>query len=70
MSADDLYDLLVTFRVKIKKWRIDPQDDIANREWSLKVYDRNLGKWVHTADLVRPGEDARIVSIEEYEEDK
>ena len=65
MSTDDLYDLLVTFRVKIKKWRIDPQDDIKNREWNLDVYDRNLGEWTNITELRRPGEEAYIESIRE-----
>lgn len=68
MSSDDLYDLLVTFRVKIKKWRIDPQDIPENREWSLKVYDRNLEEWTHVTELRRPGEEAHIESIKEIKE--
>lgn len=60
---NDLYDLRVTFRVKLKKWRIDDQNDPVNREWSLKVYDRNLGEWVSVKHLGRPGEEAYIEDI-------
>ena len=60
---NDLYDLRVTFRVKLKKWRVDDQSDPVNREWSLKVYDRNLGEWVSVKHLSRPGEEAYIEDI-------
>jgi len=63
---DDLYDLRVTFRVKLKKWRIDDQSNLDNREWSLKVYDRNLGEWVNVKDINRPGEEAYIEDIEPW----
>jgi hypothetical protein len=62
---NDLYDLRVTFRVKLKKWRIDDQSDPVNREWSLKVYDRNLGEWVNVKYINRPGEEAYIENIEQ-----
>ena len=62
---NDLYDLRVTFRVKLKKWRIDDQSDPANREWSLKVYDRNLGEWVNVKHINRPGEAPYIEEIEQ-----
>jgi hypothetical protein len=62
-SEPDLYDLEITFRIKVKKWRIDDQTDKANREWSLKLYDRNKEEWVRVIDLDRPGEMAGIVSI-------
>jgi hypothetical protein len=61
---DDLHDLRITFRVKVKKWRIDNQSIKENREWCLKVYDRNKEEWVSTPDLKRPGEDAYIESID------
>lgn len=61
---DDLYDLRITFRVKLKKWRIDDQSIKENREWCLKVYDRNKEEWVSTTDIKRPGEDAYIESID------
>ena len=62
-SESDLYDLEITFRIKVKKWRIDDQADKTNREWSLKLYDRNKEEWVRVIDLDRPGEMAGIVSI-------
>jgi hypothetical protein len=61
----DEYDLRITFRVKIKKWRIDDQSDPANREWSLKVYDKNLGEWTSVNYLNRPGEEAYLESVVE-----
>ena len=61
----DLYDLRVTFRVKLKRWRIDDQSELDNREWSLKVYDRNLKEWVNVKYINRPGEDAYIENIEQ-----
>jgi hypothetical protein len=61
----DTYDLRITFRVKIKKWRIDDQSDEGNWEWSTNVYDRNLKQWINIVNLKRPGEDAYIESIEE-----
>ena len=61
----DEYDLRITYIVKIKKWRIDDQNDPANREWSLKVYDRNLGEWVNVNHLNRPGEEAYLESVVE-----
>jgi len=63
---NDLYDLRVTFRVKLKKWRIDDQSDINNREWSLNVYDRNLREWVNVRYINRPGEDAYIENVEPW----
>lgn len=62
---NDLYDLRVTFRVKLKKWRVDDQSIPDNREWSLKVYDRNLEEWVNVKHLNRPGEEAYIEDIEQ-----
>ena len=61
----DEYDLRITFRVKIKKWRIDDQSVPDNREWSLKVYDRNLGEWTSVNYLNRPGEEAYLESVVE-----
>jgi hypothetical protein len=62
---NDMYDLRVTFRIKLKRWRIDDQSNISNREWALKVYDRNLERWWNVNDLNRPGEESYIESIEE-----
>ena len=61
----DTYDLRITLRVKIKKWRIDDQSDEANREWSTKVFDRNLKEWINITHLKRPGEESYIESIVE-----
>jgi hypothetical protein len=61
---EDGYDLRITYRIKIKKWRIDDQNNIENREWSLYVYDRNKEEWLATTKLNRPGEEAYIESIE------
>ena len=62
---DDLYELELTFTVKLKKWRIDDQRKKENREWCLKVYDRNLGMWISTASngLDRPGESGYLTSV-------
>jgi hypothetical protein len=65
MGNEDMYELRVTFRINVKKWRIDDQSDVDNREWNLVVYDRNLRKWVNVSQLNRPGEKAYIESIEE-----
>jgi hypothetical protein len=65
---DDLHDLRITFRVKLKRWRIDDQQDLNNREWALKVFDRNKEQWVNINDLTRPGEYGSIESIREVEE--
>jgi hypothetical protein len=66
MSNDnDLYDLRLTFRVKLKRWRIDDQSNKENREWSLRFWDRNLEEWkiANESDLNRPGEEAYIEHI-------
>ena len=62
---DDLYDLEVTYRVKIKKWRIDDQSIEANQEWSLWVYDKVQSKWIQTVNLDRPGEDVWVEKVTE-----
>jgi hypothetical protein len=61
----DTYDLRITMRVKIKKWRIDDQSDPDNREWNVIVYDRNLKEWINVGTLNRPGEESYLESIEE-----
>jgi uncharacterized membrane protein len=58
------YHLRITFDVKIAEWRIDDPTDTANAEWSLAVYDRNIGEWVFLNNCKRPGEANRIVKIE------
>jgi hypothetical protein len=65
MANDDLYDLRIVLRVKLKRWRIDDQSVITNREWSTEVFDRNIKDWVNITELDRPGEDSYIESIEE-----
>ena len=65
MPTNMEYDLRVTFRVKLKKWRVDDQSIESNREWSLCVYDRNTATWTNIKELNRPGEEAYIESIEE-----
>jgi hypothetical protein len=65
MANDDLYDLRIVLRVKLKRWRIDDQSVITNREWSTEVFDRNIKEWVNITELDRPGEDSYIESIEE-----
>lgn len=65
MANDDMYDLRVVLRVKLKRWRIDDQSVITNREWSTDVFDRNLKEWVNITELDRPGEDSYIESITE-----
>jgi len=62
---DDLYNLEIVYRVKIKKWRIDDQSILDNWEWSLYVYDKVQKKWIPAADLDRPGEEVGIESITE-----
>jgi hypothetical protein len=63
MANDDLYDLRIVLRVKVKKWRIDDQSNEANWEWSTNVYDRNLQQWINIVNLKRPGEDTRRENI-------
>jgi hypothetical protein len=65
MANDDLYDLRIVLRVKLKRWRIDDQSDEANREWSTQVFDRNLQQWINIVNLNRPGEESYIESIKE-----
>ena len=65
MANDDMYDLRVVLRVKLKRWRIDDQSVITNREWSTDVFERNLKEWVNITELDRPGEDSNIESITE-----
>jgi hypothetical protein len=62
------YHLRITFDVTIAEWRIDDPRDVKNAEWSLDVYDRNLGQWVNLNDCCRPGEQSKIVKIEVLDE--
>lgn len=72
MSKEDesIYDLSVTFRVKIKKWRIDDQNIPDNRHWHLELFDENLDTWIAAMDLNRPGEAVWIASIKEHTEEE
>lgn len=65
MANDDLYDLRIVLRVKLKRWRIDDQSIEDNREWSTQVFDRNLQQWINITQLTRPGEESYIESIKE-----
>jgi hypothetical protein len=65
MANEDLYDLRIVLRVKLKRWRIDDQSIESNREWSTDVFDRNLKEWVNITELDRPGEESYIESIKE-----
>jgi hypothetical protein len=65
MANEDLYDLRIVLRVKLKRWRIDDQSIESNREWSTDVFDRNLKEWVNVTELDRPGEESYIESIKE-----
>jgi hypothetical protein len=62
------YRLKIVYDVKIAKWRIDDQNIVENREWSLRVFDRNKELWLPVRDLNRPGEYAKLMSIEVLEE--
>ena len=69
MANDNMhYRLLITYDVTIAKWRIDDQNIIENREWSLHVFDRNKALWIPVAYLDRPGERAVIKDIKVIEE--
>jgi hypothetical protein len=65
---DSIYDLRVTFRVKLKKWRIDDQSILSNRKWTLMVYDEVVKEKRNTAGLDRPGEAAWIESVTEIKD--
>jgi hypothetical protein len=58
------YHLRITFDINIAEWRIDDPLDPNNAEWSLSVFDRNLGKWTPLADCTRPGESHKILRID------
>jgi len=69
MPNDDMhYRLRITYDVKIAKWRIDDQNVVENREWSLTVFDRNKQQWLPVRMLDRPGEYAEITNIEVVDE--
>jgi len=50
------YNIELTFNIRVAKWRIDDPRDSANAEYSLFLFDRNKGIWVHGNDLQLPGE--------------
>jgi hypothetical protein len=58
------YHIRLTFDVNIAEWRIDDPNDVTNHEWSLSVFDRNLGEWIPLSECNRPGESHRIAKIE------
>jgi hypothetical protein len=58
------YHLRITFDINVAPWRIDDPNDISNHEWSLSVFDRNLGEWIPLSSCTRPGESHRIAKIE------
>jgi len=62
------YHLRITFDVKIAPWRIDDPTDYNNADWSLWVFDRNLGEWKPLNECKRPGEEYSIVKIEVLDE--
>jgi hypothetical protein len=62
------YRLKIVYNVKIAKWRIDDQNVLENREWALKVFDRNKQIWLPVSSLDRPGEYATIERIDVLEE--
>lgn len=65
---DSIYNLRVTFRVKLKKWRIDDQSIPSNRKWTLMVYDEVLKQKKNISNFDRPGEETWIESIEEIKD--
>jgi uncharacterized membrane protein len=65
-----MYHIRLTFDINIAEWRIDDPTDAKNAEWSLAVFDRNLGEWVNLNECTRPGESNRIVKIEVIEKPK
>lgn len=60
----DPHHLRITFDVKIAPWRIDDPTDYKNADWSLWVFDRNLGQWMPLNECKRPGEEYSITKIE------
>jgi len=65
-----MYHIRLTFDINIAEWRIDDPTNPKNAEWSLAVFDRNLGEWVNLNECTRPGESNRLVKIEVLEETK
>jgi hypothetical protein len=46
----------------------DPHNE-ENAEWSLAVFDRNIGEWVNMNLCTRPGEDSYLTNIEVIEDE-
>ena len=63
------YHLRLTFDVRIAPWRIDDPHNEENAEWSLAVFDRNIGEWVNMNLCTRPGEDSSLAKIEVIEDE-
>jgi len=63
------YHLRLTFEVHVAPWRIDDPHNIENAEWSLAVFDRNIGEWVNMNDCIRPGENSYLKNIEIIEDE-
>ena len=61
------YKLQLIYEIRIAKWRIDDQNLEENREWSLKVFDRNKQLWLPVKYLDRPGEYAKITEVKVIE---
>lgn len=69
MSAEKMnYKLHLLFEVNLAKWRIDDQRDPNNQEWCLMVYDRNKQEWISVNACDRPGEGAKLLTINIAEE--
>ena len=64
MDKDMLYNILVTFNIQVAKWRIDDPANKDNWDYSLAIYDRNLGQWLNINDLKRPGEFGYVYNVE------
>ena len=58
------YHLRLTFEVHVAPWRIDDPLKEENAEWSLAVFDRNIGQWVNMNLCLRPGEDSYLTNVE------
>ena len=57
---DEFYNLKVTMRVRIRKFRLDT---IENSKWCLKVFDESTKTWEPTPTLDRTGEGATLDPI-------
>ncbi len=64
------YHIRLTFDIHIAPWRMDDPTDLNNHDWSLSVFDRNLGQWIPLSDCTRPGESHRITDVHIYDENE